>query len=137
MRHELVNKTLLSDNLQNICNLEFPWSIGHPGGFTDAAKGVLASFKADRNELCDALSVYNQQLDRNENTQAQSELLRQDNTLCIVTGQQSGLFSGPLYTIHKIITTIKIKRSLPWARVSISSGEEVPRIWLMFLCGLV
>ncbi|MCX7763239.1 MAG: bacillithiol biosynthesis cysteine-adding enzyme BshC [Candidatus Kryptonium sp.] len=45
-----------------------------------------------------------------ENHQAQDklELFSKDNTLAVVTGQQVGFLSGPLYTIYKIITTIKL-----------------------------
>jgi bacillithiol biosynthesis cysteine-adding enzyme BshC len=45
---------------------------------------------------------------RNPNVDRSLELLSRDNTLAVVTGQQVGLFSGPVYTIYKIITAIKL-----------------------------
>jgi len=40
------------------------------------------------------------------------ELLKHDTTFAIVTGQQLGIFGGPLYTFYKIITAIKLAKSL-------------------------
>ncbi len=67
---------------------------------------VLKNYK-NRKAVVNALK--NQNLPRgNPNVDKNLELLSKDNTLAIVTGQQVGLFSGPIYTIYKIITAIKL-----------------------------
>ncbi len=43
---------------------------------------------------------------------ANLEALAEPGTMCIVTGQQAGIFCGPLYTIHKILTAVALSRSL-------------------------
>ncbi|MBM4166296.1 MAG: bacillithiol biosynthesis cysteine-adding enzyme BshC [Ignavibacteria bacterium] len=43
-----------------------------------------------------------------EQSQKNIELLNDENTFAIVTGQQVGIFGGPLYTLYKAITTIKL-----------------------------
>jgi len=45
-------------------------------------------------------------------TLANIDLLLNDNTVAIVTGQQVGLFTGPLYTLYKILTTLKLTEQM-------------------------
>ncbi len=47
-----------------------------------------------------------------EITQKNISLLGKPNTLSIITGQQLGILGGPLYTIYKIITAIKLAESI-------------------------
>lgn len=36
------------------------------------------------------------------------EKLKKDNSVVVIGGQQAGIFTGPLYTVHKIISVIKL-----------------------------
>jgi len=47
-----------------------------------------------------------------ENTSNNLDLLKERNTLAVVTGQQLGVLGGPLYTFYKIITAIKLCNNL-------------------------
>lgn len=47
-----------------------------------------------------------------EKTQKNIKLLSQPKSLAVITGQQLGILSGPLYTLYKIITTIKLSSQL-------------------------
>ncbi len=60
-----------------------------------------------RNDLCDILERQNRNMGAEKQTFDHIDLLRQPETLAVVTGQQVGLFSGPLYTIYKSLTTIR------------------------------
>jgi len=57
---------------------------------------------------------------------AQLERLRRPDALAVTTGQQPGLFTGPLYTIHKALSAAALARRLEarWSR------PVVPVFWL-------
>lgn len=73
---------------------------------------VLANHKADRNLLCDALLEMNTACGAGEKTLENIKLLRQNDAVAVVTGQQAGLFSGPLYTIYKAMSAVKMTECL-------------------------
>ncbi len=53
------------------------------------------------------------------------EKLAQPGTVAVITGQQVGLFSGPVYTIYKALTAIRIA-----AELNAAGTPAVPMFWL-------
>lgn len=68
---------------------------------------VLENYRVDRKAVCDALERMNRNWGASEETLGNIEKLRSPDCCAIVTGQQAGLFTGPLYTIHKALTAVK------------------------------
>ncbi len=79
-----------------------------------------------RERLVEILKRQNEDYDCSEQAQENIHALKDTQTCVVVTGQQVGLFSGPLYTIYKAITAIKLAEDL--------SGKldtrVVPVFWL-------
>jgi bacillithiol biosynthesis cysteine-adding enzyme BshC len=79
----------------------------------------------DRKRVPDALERINRRAGSPELTFRHIEMLRHPGSVAIVTGQQAGLFTGPLYTIHKALTVIKLAACLRDQGV-----EAVPVFWI-------
>jgi bacillithiol synthase len=98
---------------------------------------VLAAQKTDRQALCDALSEMNRAWGAGEKTLANIERLREADCVAVVSGQQAGLFTGPLYTIYKALSAVKLAgcltqrntRAVPvfWIATEDHDFEEVAR----------
>jgi bacillithiol biosynthesis cysteine-adding enzyme BshC len=56
------------------------------------------------------IKLYNKRMDCGEETLRNIDKLGQNNTVAVVTGQQPGIFTGPLYTIYKAVSAIKLAR---------------------------
>ena len=86
---------------------------------------VLANYKADRSMLCDVLEEMNKSCRASEKTLENIKLLRDDDCVAVVSGQQAGLFTGPLYTIYKALSAAKMTECL------IERGyKAVPIFWI-------
>ncbi|WP_216830881.1 bacillithiol biosynthesis cysteine-adding enzyme BshC [Alkalihalobacterium elongatum] len=64
----------------------------------------------NRAGLVDALTKYNEHLVHCEKTLTQIERLKDPNSVVVVTGQQPGLLTGPLYTVYKALTVINLAK---------------------------
>ncbi len=73
---------------------------------------VLANYKTDRNVLCNVLEEANRGNCATEKTLENIKLLRDDDCVAVVSGQQAGLFTGPLYTIYKALSAVKLTECL-------------------------
>lgn len=119
----------------------YPNAVASPSDIARFAPEVLANYKTDRTALCDALTEINNKAGAGEKTLANIELLRQSTTVAVLTGQQAGLFTGPLYTIYKAMSAIKLAHELRlqgttavpvfWAATEDHDLEEVSRTYLL------
>lgn len=73
---------------------------------------ILQNYKTDRNLLCDVLLEMNGGCAGSEKTLENIKLLREADTVAVVSGQQAGLFTGPLYTIYKALSAVKMAECL-------------------------
>src|SRR5205085_493968 len=72
------------------------------------APEVLAAHQTDRNALCAALRALNTDWGAGAETLDNIERLRATDCVAVVSGQQAGLFTGPLYTIYKALSAVKL-----------------------------
>ena len=72
------------------------------------AAEVLSAYKTDRAQLCDALEAMNINWGAQDETLRNITCLRAHDCVAVVSGQQAGLFTGPLYTIYKALSAVKL-----------------------------
>jgi bacillithiol biosynthesis cysteine-adding enzyme BshC len=85
----------------------YPSAVGSHTEIAARIDEVLRGHNADRTIVCNALEETNKRLAAPAETLANIELLRQERTVAVVTGQQAGLFTGPAYTIYKALSAIR------------------------------
>lgn len=68
----------------------------------------ISTRQPDRASVAEALTEQNRHFGSPASTFEHINLLAQANTFAVVTGQQVGLFGGPLYTVFKTITAVKL-----------------------------
>src|SRR5690606_16877602 len=80
-----------------------------------------------RRALVESLQAQYEGFPMGEATQANIRSLSQANTFTVVTGHQLNLFTGPLYFLYKIVTTIKLAKEL---KETHPEKEFVPLYWM-------
>ena len=86
---------------------------------------VLANHKTDRAVVCDALEQMNRRWGAGEKTLANIQSLRDADCIAVVSGQQAGLFTGPLYTIYKALSAVKLAECMSQRGI-----KSVPVFWI-------
>lgn len=89
------------------------------------ARAILPSIPFDRKELARILRKQNHRYGCTSQTEESIRTLEEPDTVAVVTGQQVGLFLGPLYTTYKTLTAIRL------ASIARDCGiRAVPVFWM-------
>lgn len=118
---------LFLDYLQDPIALRrfYPSAVRFHHELSSRVQEVLAAHTTDRRALCEALYKMNAAWGAGEETLANIELLRDPDCLAVVSGQQAGLFTGPLYTIYKALSAVKLAGCLRQRHT-----KAVPVFWI-------
>ena len=98
-----------SDYLQNRLETEeyFHYDLSNPDIYRNRYLELMnRSFL--RGELSDYIQQYMSRFPSSDAVNGNIERLRSNDSVVVIGGQQAGLLSGPLYTIHKVISIIKL-----------------------------
>jgi len=100
---------LLSDYLTNFERVgQFYSPVGTEAKSLKESAAAIAAQDYDRDALVDALIDQNKRYGSGDLTFRYLEELRSADSIAIVSGQQAGLFTGPLYTIMKALSVAKL-----------------------------
>lgn len=102
----------------------FPSLEGFRGQLEEKGKSFTSSH---RNILSDALLDQYKAVDSSKQTRQNIQSLKDSNTFTVVTGHQLNLFTGPLYFLYKIISTINLTKQL---KKEFPSYNFAPIYWM-------
>ena len=86
----------------------YPNAVSSVSGLSGFAPKTIDGQTVDRKAVCDALVEINAACRASEKALANIELLRNKNSVAVLTGQQTGLFTGPLYSVYKALSAVKL-----------------------------
>jgi len=104
---------LVRDYIHAFPRLEafFAWNPRTPDAYWEQAKRCDVRVYR-RSELCDILGAQNTAWNAPSAAGQHIQELREPQALAVVTGQQTGLFGGPLFTLYKALTTVRLAARL-------------------------
>ena len=111
------------------------WSHGVPGALQffppRAWRDVVAEISVQhypRAELASTLEASGRELGAPAASLSNAKLLATENTYAVLTGQQAGFLGGPLLTIHKALTAVKLARE--YEKEAAGTARFVPVFWV-------
>ncbi|MCK9279056.1 MAG: bacillithiol biosynthesis cysteine-adding enzyme BshC [Melioribacteraceae bacterium] len=108
-------------------NIFFSKNFRDIDSYADHFKELSTNEKCNRQNLIEILKNQYKDYKVSKQTEINISLFESKRTLAVVTGQQLGLFSGPLYTLYKTITAIKLAA---WLKENFEGYNFVPVFWL-------
>ena len=103
----------------------YPSAVRYHHELAQRVPEVLSAYRVDRNRVCDALETMNRRWGAGQATLDNVQLLRESDCIAVVSGQQAGLFTGPLYTIYKALSAVKLAGCLQQRQT-----KAVPVFWI-------
>jgi len=103
----------------------YPSAVRYHHELAQRVPEVLSAYRVDRNRVCDALEAMNRRWGAPQTTLDNIQLLRESDCIAVVSGQQAGLFTGPLYTIYKALSAVKLAGCLRQRET-----KAVPVFWI-------
>ena len=86
------------------------------------------SFNSDsRITLVENLKIQYKGIDLSNVTKTNIDLLKKENTFTITTGHQLNIFTGPLYFLYKIVSTLNLTKQL---NAEFPNSNFVPVYWM-------
>jgi bacillithiol biosynthesis cysteine-adding enzyme BshC len=86
----------------------------------------VSGSESDYSELAKILRRQNSDLGSGQEVMENVDRLVDDSAFAVVTGQQVGIFTGPLYTIYKAMTAVKLAQYLHEKH----NAEFIPIFWM-------
>ncbi|NBL65896.1 bacillithiol biosynthesis cysteine-adding enzyme BshC [Flavobacterium sp. NST-5] len=105
----------------------FPTLVNFGKQIIEKQKNFNQSDNQNRLDLVAVLKKQYQNLEVSELVKNNIELLKKPNTFTITTGHQLNLFTGPLYFLYKIISTINLTKEL---KTAYPDYNFVPVYWM-------
>jgi len=94
-------------------------------GLVQAARGKLAGMEFPRKTIASILRRQNEMYGSDSKALRRIKELEDPDSVAILTGQQVGLFTGPLYTVYKALTAIHLSEELRTHGI-----KAVPIFWM-------
>lgn len=83
----------------------FHYSFSDDASYKERVK-ELQSRQFMRNEVADYIQKYMEKFPQSKSVQESIKKLRKEDSVVVIGGQQAGILTGPLYSIHKVISII-------------------------------
>jgi bacillithiol synthase len=123
------HQNLFLDYLNEFNNLKtfYKYNFRDRQLYPQVFKSVSESPRIFRENVADIINSQYEGRKISPKTSKNISLLKNKKTLAVVTGQQLGMLGGPMYTIYKIITAVKLSKHLS---ERYEDYQFVPVFWL-------
>ncbi|MCP3026217.1 bacillithiol biosynthesis cysteine-adding enzyme BshC [Halobacillus sp. A5] len=106
-----VNNPLIADYKNNFKKIEDKFEYNPSDGHVWKQRSdYISSHTYNRDGLVEVLTALNDRYGASEPVFANINKLKKEQASVVVGGQQAGLLTGPLYTVHKIISILQLAR---------------------------